>query len=128
MRRRRFSVEQIGAVLKQAELRLPIAGLIRMVGISEQTFYRSKKKYAGPELQQAREFKQLAEENGWPKRLAAKLSLDKAVLQDVLAKNSPASVHKRRWRLCDGVSRLQRAAVLRTCTPEYCNAMQAERA
>jgi len=43
MRRRRFSVEQIVAVLKQAELGLPIAELIRKVGISEQTFYRWKK-------------------------------------------------------------------------------------
>jgi putative transposase len=35
--RKRFSVEQIAAVLKQAELGLPVADLIRQVGISEQT-------------------------------------------------------------------------------------------
>ena len=48
---KRFSVEQIVAVLKQAELGLPVADLIRKVGISEQTFYRWKKRYAGPALQ-----------------------------------------------------------------------------
>ncbi len=37
MKRKRFSVEQIAAVLKQAELGLPVADLIRQVGISEQT-------------------------------------------------------------------------------------------
>ena len=43
MKRKRFSVEQIVAVLKQAEAGVPIAELIRRVGISEQTFYRWKK-------------------------------------------------------------------------------------
>jgi putative transposase len=49
MRKKRFLVEQIVAVLKQAELGLPVADLIRQVGISEQTFYRWKKQYAGLE-------------------------------------------------------------------------------
>ena len=40
MRRSRFSVEQIVAVLKQAELGMPVADLIRKIGISEQTFFR----------------------------------------------------------------------------------------
>jgi len=46
VRRSRFSVEQIVAVLKQAELGMPVADLIRKIGISEQTFYRWKKQYA----------------------------------------------------------------------------------
>jgi putative transposase len=89
MKRKRFSVEQIVAVLKQAELGLPVADLIRQVGISEQAFYRWKKEYAGLEPTQAREFKQLADENARLKKLVAELSLDKAVLQDVLAKKFP---------------------------------------
>lgn len=43
MKRKRFSVEQIVAVLKQAELGMAVADIIRQVGISEQTFYRWKK-------------------------------------------------------------------------------------
>jgi putative transposase len=89
MKRRRFSVEQIVSVLKQAELGLPVSDLIRQVGISEQTFYRWKKQYAGLESDQVREFKQLSDENGRLKKLVAELSLDKAVLQDVLSKKFP---------------------------------------
>jgi putative transposase len=87
--KRRFSVEQIVAVLKQAELGLPVADLTRKLGISEQAFYRWKKQYAGLETDQVRDFKPLAEENARLKRLVAELSLDKAVLQDVLSKKSP---------------------------------------
>jgi putative transposase len=42
-------VEQIVAVLKQAEVGVPVAELIRQVGISEQTLYRWKKQYKGLE-------------------------------------------------------------------------------
>jgi putative transposase len=83
VRRSRFSVEQIVAVLKQAELGMAIPELIRKVGISEQTCYRWKKQYAGPQPDQARELKQLQEENVRLKKLVADLSLDKAILQDV---------------------------------------------
>jgi putative transposase len=47
VKKKRFSVEQIVAVLKQAELGVPVAEVIRKVGISEQTFYRWKKQYVG---------------------------------------------------------------------------------
>jgi len=89
MKKKRFSVEQIVAVLKQAELGLPVADLIRQVGISEQTFYRWKRQYAGLESDQVRELKQVVEENARLKKLVAELSLDKAVLQDVLSKKFP---------------------------------------
>jgi len=69
-------------VLKQAELGLAVADLIRKVSISEQTCYRWKKQYAGLESDQVREVKQISEENVRLKRLLAELSLDKAVLQD----------------------------------------------
>ena len=89
MSKKRFSIEQIVAVLKQAELGLPVADLIRQVGISEQTFYRWKKQYAGLESDQVRELKQVVDENARLKKLVAELSLDKAVLQDVLSKKFP---------------------------------------
>ncbi len=63
MKRKRFSVEQIVAVLKQAEAGMPVAELIRHVGISEQTFYRWKKVYAGLQTDQVRQLKQLQDEN-----------------------------------------------------------------
>lgn len=86
MKKSRFSVEQIVAVLKQAELGLPVADLIRQVGISEQTFYRWRKQYAGMQSDQVRELKQLQDENARLKKLVAELSLDKAMLQDINAK------------------------------------------
>ena len=87
MKRKRFSVEQIVAVLKQAELGMAVADIIRQVGISEQTFCRWKKQYAGMQSDQVRELKQLQDENARLKKLVAELSLDKAILQDVAAKN-----------------------------------------
>jgi len=61
--------------------------VIRRVGISEQTFYRWKKHYSGLEVDQVRQLKQLQDENGRLKKLVAELSLDRAMLQDVLRKN-----------------------------------------
>ena len=89
MKKKRFSVEQIVAVLKQAELGLPVVDLIRKVGITEQTFYRWKKQYSGMESVQIRELQQLSEEIARLIKLVADLSLDKAVLQDVLSKKFP---------------------------------------
>ena len=86
MKQKRFNVEQIVAVLKQAEAGVPLVELIRRVGISEQTFYRWKKQYVGLEVDQVRELKQLQEENSRLKRLVADLTLDKVMLQDVLSK------------------------------------------
>jgi putative transposase len=45
LKKRRFSVAQIVGVLKQTEVGVPVAELIRKVGISEQTFYRWKKQH-----------------------------------------------------------------------------------
>jgi len=86
VKQKRFDVEQIVAVLKQAEAGVPLDELIRRVGISEQTYYRWKKQYVGLEVDQVRELKQLQEENSRLKRLVADLTLDKAMLQDVLSK------------------------------------------
>jgi putative transposase len=84
--KKKFSVEQIVSVLKQAEVGFPIAELIRKVGISEQTFYRWKSKYVGLEVDQIRQLKQLRDENTRLKQLVAELTLDKTMLQDVLRK------------------------------------------
>jgi putative transposase len=86
MKRKRFSVEQIVAVLKQGEAGTPVAELIRHVGIAEQTFYRWKKQYAGLQTDQVRQFKLLQDENVRLKKLVAELTLDKAMLSDVLQK------------------------------------------
>ena len=86
MKRKRFAVEQITAILKQAELGTPVGQLCRQHGVSEQSFYRWKKRYGAMEASEARELKQLREENAKLKRLVADLSLDKVMLQDVVSK------------------------------------------
>jgi putative transposase len=60
--------------------------VIRRLGVSEATFYRWKKKYAGLGVAEIRRLKQLEEENRKLKQLVADLSLDKRMLQDVLSK------------------------------------------
>ena len=86
MRKSRFTDEQIAYALQQAEYGTPVTEVIRKMGISEQTFYRWKKKYSGMTSSEVRRLKQLGEENRRLKRLVADVSLDKAMLQDVISK------------------------------------------
>jgi putative transposase len=72
--------------VEQAQVGVPVAEVIRKAGISEQTFYRWKAKYVGLEVDQVRKMAQLQEENMRLKQLVAELTLDKAMLQDVLSK------------------------------------------
>jgi|SRR5579875_1019232 len=87
MKKKRFSVEQIIGVLKQAQVGVPVAEVIRKAAISEQTFYRWKAKYAGLEVDQVRQMAQLQEENQRLKRLVADLTLDKTMLKSVIRIN-----------------------------------------
>lgn len=84
--KKKVSVEQIVGVLKQTEVGVPVAELIRKTGITEQTYYRWKVKYAGLEVDQLRQIEQLREENTKLKQLVAALTLDKTMLRDVLRK------------------------------------------
>ena len=86
MKKKPFHVEQITAVLQQAAQGVPIGDLCRKVGISEQSFYRWKKEYGNLQPSEARELKQLRDENTKLKRLVADLSLDKIMLQDIVQK------------------------------------------
>lgn len=86
MKRKRYSVEQIIAAVKQNELGTPVPDIARKLGVAEQTVYRWKKVYGGLEPDQARELRQLREENAKLKKLVADLSLDKVMLQDVIQK------------------------------------------
>ncbi len=86
MKKKRFTEAQIAFALRQAESGTPVAEIIRKMGISEVTFYRWKKKYAGLGVAELRRLKQLEDENRRLKRMVADLSLDKQMLQDVLSK------------------------------------------
>lgn len=86
MKKKRFTEAQIAFSLRQAESDTPVAEIIRKMGITEVTFYRWKKKYAGLGVAELRRLKQLEDENRRLKRLVADLTLDKQMLQDVLLK------------------------------------------
>ena len=86
MRKSRYTEEQIAFALEQAELGTSVAEVCRKMGVSEATFFRWKQGYGGLGPSELRQLRQLREENTKPKRLVADLSLDKAMLQDVLAK------------------------------------------
>ena len=47
MKKGRYTEEQIAYALRQVELGTPVAEVVRKMGVSEQTFYRWKKQYAG---------------------------------------------------------------------------------
>ncbi|QYK49745.1 MAG: transposase [Phycisphaeraceae bacterium] len=84
MKKSRYTEEQIAFALRQAESGTPIVEVCRKMGISEQTFFRWKKKFAGMGITEVRRLKQLEEENRKLKALVADLALDKAMLQDAL--------------------------------------------
>ena len=86
MTKSKFTEEQIAFALRQAESGTRVAEVCRKMGISEQTFFRWKKKYGGLGVSELRRLRQLEEENRQLKRLVADLSLDKQMLQDVLSK------------------------------------------
>jgi putative transposase len=86
MKASRFSEAQIAFVLRQAEDGTSVGEVCRKAGISEATFYNWRKKFAGLMPSEMKRLKQLEEENSKLKRLVADLSLDKAMLQDVLSK------------------------------------------
>ena len=86
MRKSKFTDEQIAYALHQAEAGSPPSDVCRKLGISEQTFYRWKRKYSGVGVSELRELKQLREENRRLKRMVADLSLDKQMLREVVEK------------------------------------------
>jgi len=84
MKRKRSTEEPIAFALRQSESGTPVSEIVRKMGVSEPTFYRWKKKYAGLGVAEVRRLKQLEEESRKLKQLVADLSLDTRMLQDVV--------------------------------------------
>ncbi len=84
MKRKRYNDEQIAFALRQAESGTAVEEICRKMGISEPTFYRWKKQFAGMGVPEIRRLKPLEDENSKLKKLVADLTLDRAMLQDVL--------------------------------------------
>jgi len=86
MKRKRYTDEQIAYALRQAKSGTPVTEICRKLGVSQQTFYAWRRKFAGMGVAELRELRQLREENKKLKELVADLSLDKHMLQEVLSK------------------------------------------
>ncbi len=86
MKKKRFTEEQIIAVLKEHELGSSAAELGRRHGISPQTLYNWKSKYGGMDVSEAKRLKSLETENAKLKRLLADAHLDLAAVKDLLSK------------------------------------------
>jgi putative transposase len=86
MKKKRFTEEQIIAVLKEHELGASAAELGRKHAISPQTLYNWKNKYGGMDVSEAKRLKSLETENAKLKRLLADAMLDNAALKDLLSK------------------------------------------
>ena len=88
MRGTRFSQEKIIGILKEAECKAGIVGeLCRKHGVSEQTFYRWRRKYDGLSVSEARRLKDLEKENSRLKRLLAERDIEIDVMKGLLSKN-----------------------------------------
>lgn len=86
MKGKRFRNEQIIYALKRVEGGEKAREVCRQMGVSEPTFYLWKKKFSGMGVSELSRLRQLEEENGRLKKLVADLSLDKHILQEVVAK------------------------------------------
>jgi len=89
-KRKIFSTEQIIMKLREAEVlhgqEKTVKEVCRTLEISEQTYYRWRKEYGGLNTTQAKKLKELEKENARLKNLVADLSLDNAILKEVLSK------------------------------------------
>ncbi len=102
MEKKRFTEEQIVYALAQESTGQTIAEICRKLGVSEQTFYRWKSEFGAMGVAEVRRLKQLEDENAKLKGLVADLSLDKAILQDVLRKKSDSRPAPRAGRVRAG--------------------------
>jgi len=88
---RRYSTEQIIVKLREAEIEmgrgLKVPEVCRKLGISEQTFYRWRKRYGGLDRSEIRRLKALEQENARLKKLLAESLIDNAILKEAASGN-----------------------------------------
>ena len=86
MAKKRFTAEQIAAILPEAEKAPTNEEILRKNGISEQTFYRWKKMYGNLGTVEVQRIKQLESENRKLKQPAGDQALAIQILQEQIKK------------------------------------------
>lgn len=84
MKQKRYSEEQIIAILNEAEAGVPVTELCRKHGMSDASFYNWRSKYGGMTVSEAKRLKHLEEENRKLKKLLAETMLEKTALEDLV--------------------------------------------
>ena len=91
MPRKRHTPEQIIAKLRQVEIEMSrgksVAEAVKVIGVTDQTYYRWRKEYGGLRTDQARRLKELERENARLKRIVADQSLDISILKEAAEGN-----------------------------------------
>jgi putative transposase len=91
MARKHHKPEEIVAKLRQVEVLLAqgksAVEAVRMLGVTEQTYYRWRAEYGGLKLDQVKRLKLLEQENGRLRRAVADLTLEKLVLKEAASRN-----------------------------------------
>lgn len=91
MAKKRHSAEEVINKLRLADVELgkgnTVAGVCRLLGVTEPTYFRWRKEYGGLRVDQAKRFKELEQENARLKRVVANLALDNAILKEVATGN-----------------------------------------
>ena len=91
MSRNRYTPEQIISMLREAEVALSqgqtVGQVCRVLGVSEQSYYRWRREYGGLKIDQAKRLKDLAKENVRLRRAISDLTLDKLILKEALEGN-----------------------------------------
>ena len=91
MSRKRYTPEQIIGMLREAEVALSqgqtVGQVCRVLGVSEQSYYRWRREYGGLKIDQAKRLKDLVKENVRLRRAISDLTLDKLILKEALEGN-----------------------------------------
>lgn len=86
MKASRFSDAQKAFIANRGEESGPVAEICREAGISQATYFNWRKKYAGLMPSEMNRLRELEQENARLKKIVADLSLDKEMLQDIVAR------------------------------------------
>jgi putative transposase len=87
MVRKKYTEEQIIAVLREGEAGAKVTDLCRKYGMSDATYYNWKARYAGLTVSELKRLKALEEENRRLKQIVGEQALDIRALKDLLSKN-----------------------------------------